>query len=546
MRWLVSLILVPILLMGSFSARAQSALDRVDPARLEQNKVEDAAAKAATVRSAPQTPGAAMAEDVNCTIGAIEIRGLKQLSNSDFSDIIQIYIGRSLDRADITALVEKLAERARQNYPLATARIAPQEIAADMLRVDLDEGRIDGVELEGFANRRVRAILESLVTDRPVTSEALERALLLARDIDGISIRETTIQRKGERNILFVKGSYARFRGQVAIDNDSTRPIGPFEIFGSIRANGVLTEDDSLQAYFLVAAPQPDELAFLRLGYARRVDRAGTEMSVAGSFSRSRPGSYLSPLRLDGNSRWASVRISRPLERSVRSSVWLEGSLSFREFRQDAAGLLARLDRLAVARARLLGSARLGGGTLRSSATLSRGLGILGATRNGDPRSSRSDADGVFTALQLDGQWSRPIAGPLGIALGVRSQIATRPLLVSEEIGLGGARYARGYDYRERSGDQGTLGYLELSYDIARKVGPFNGLTPYAFVDGGKVTNLASGRGGGSLLSAGGGFRFDVDKRTDASFEAAAPLSGPRYETGTRGARLRVSLTRYF
>lgn len=86
---------------------------------------------------------------------------------------------------------------------------------------------------------------------------------------------------------------------------------------------------------------------------------------------------------------------------------------------------------------------------------------------------------------------------------------------------------------------------VELAYDIRKQVGPVNGFTPYVFFDGGKVTNLANGRGSRSLFSTGAGVRLDVDRRTDASIEFAAPLSRPRYDTDTRGVRIRAWLTRY-
>ena len=207
---------------------------------------------------------------------------------------------------------------------------------------------------------------------------------------------------------------------------------------------------------------------------------------------------------------------------------------------------MAREDRLTVAKLSLYGSAKFAGGSLRSSATISQGLNILDATRLGDPLSSRADADGTYTGLWLSSEWSRSIAANFSIAVGVRSQIASQPLLVSEEIGLGGAAFARGYDYSERSGDKGTMAYAEARYKIDHKIGPVRGVELYAFADGGTVRNLAGRFGGGSLFSTGAGMRADVDRRTDANLEVAVPLSGPRYDTGNQAPRVRFSVTRYF
>ncbi|RYG85174.1 MAG: ShlB/FhaC/HecB family hemolysin secretion/activation protein, partial [Alphaproteobacteria bacterium] len=397
MRWLKYLIVAPIAFTSLTPLQAQEVLDRVEPTRLEQNKVDQVAHdRPAPAQMAPPVATPVLPQR-ELTVGAIEIVGLQVLTNSDFGDIVQDHIGRSLNRNEIAALVDRLASRAQRRFPLASARIAPQDVAANILKVEIDEGRVDSVELAGFSNRRVERALQRLADGAPVTSVALERAVLLARDIDGITINETTVKRVGDRNILVVKGAYDRFRGQVAIDNDTTRPIGPFELFGFMQSNGVFSHDDSLQAYFLASLPEPEELAFLRLRYAKRIDDAGTEVSVAGSYSRSNPGSYLAPLDIEGDGAWAGVALSRPLERSVTSSLWAEANLSFRELRQESAKVISRLDRLTVARLRLSGSASFAGGVMRSSVTLAQGVNVLGATQLGDPLSSRPDAGEAFT-----------------------------------------------------------------------------------------------------------------------------------------------------
>lgn len=546
MRWLVSLFLAFQILTFPFAAQAQDVLDRVDPARIGESKIDQLKAKGEDAFRQNFAETKTNGTGGPLQIGAIEIVGLSRLRNADFSDIVQQFIGQTLNGDEVAALVDRLASRARQRFPLASARIAPQTLIAGILRVEIDEGHVDAIELKGFSNSRLEGILRQLITEAPVTAGQLERALLLARDLDGVSIRETRIRRDGERNILVVQGSYDRFRGQLTIDNDTTNPIGPLEVLAFMQGNGVLAHGDSLQGYILAALPEPSELAFARLRYAQRVDRAGTEISIAGSISHSRPGSYLAPFDIVGDSYWASLAVSRPLIRSVRRSVWVDGSFSFRELAQDRSGVPSRQDRLSIARVRMLGSAQVAGGTLHASAAVSQGLDALGATRSGDSMASRSDADGTFTTVQMTGQWSGGIAGPVALALGVRTQLASKPLLVSEEIGLGRARFARGYDYSERSGDQGTMGYVELSYKLDRKVGPFGGLEPYAFVDGGRVDNLHGGAGGGALLSTGAGVRADVDRWTDAAAEIAVPLSGDRYDRGSQAPRIRVSVTRYF
>ena len=62
--------------------------------------------------------------------------------------------------------------------------------------------------------------------------------------------------------------------------------------------------------------------------------------------------------------------------------------------------------------------------------------------------------DGTFTIATFDIGWRKNLVADLGINVAVRSQLASQPLLISEETGLGGANFVRGYDYSEQTGDQ--------------------------------------------------------------------------------------------
>lgn len=526
-------------------AAAQTVLDRTDPTRVEERTPDTLAEQRDSAVPVTRQSAAPVPVATGFAVGAVAIDGLEVLSQAAFTDVVEPYLGRVLDPDGLAELADRLAARARQTFPLASAAIEPQEVRAGVLRVRVDEGRVDEVRLEGADNGAVLRSLEVLATGRPVAARQLERALLVAGDVDGIRLGEARILREAERNILVVEVREQPFRLWLALDNDSTKPLGPLELLGAARWSGVFGDADSLEVFGLVAAPQVEEIMFGRVRYARRISRAGTEMAVAGSLSRTRPGAYLSGLDIVGTSSLATVSLLHPVIRSRGSSLWLEGTFSLREVEQDRRDNLVRRDRLTTAELGWYGNARLAGGTIRVSGGVTRGLDMLGATRAGDALASRDDADGTFTALALFADWTRPISGLFGMRLAVRSQFAGEPLLVVEEIGLGGAAFVRGYDYRERSGDQGAMAYGELHYAF-KSIAGLNALEVYSFADGGEVTNLAGGFGGGTLFSTGAGMRLDMDRRTDAGLEVAVPLSGERYDTGDATPRVRFSVTRHF
>lgn len=185
-----------------------------------------------------------------------------------------------------------------------------------------------------------------------------------------------------------------------------------------------------------------------------------------------------------------------------------------------------RDDRIVTATATLFGNARLGGGRVRVRLNYVQGFDGLGATGRGDPLASRPDGGGPFSKAEFWVQYERPLGRGFSIDLRGQGQIASRPLLASEEFGLGGRQFLRGFDYWELSGDEGAAGAAEVRYDLAGGLPrPLRRLQLYLYADAGRVTNLRGGFGGGSLASAGGGVRAWLVDGFEAGLELGLPLT---------------------
>jgi hemolysin activation/secretion protein len=301
-----------------------------------------------------------------------------------------------------------------------------------------------------------------------------------------------------------------------------------------------------LTVTYVTTPLEPGEQQYVRVRYVRRVSPSGTEVALSGSFSGTHPGAYLKRLDLEGESWFTSVSVLQPLHRRRDANLWLTGALELRDSRLDRGGTLRRHDRLFILRMGLNGNAAFAGGKLRGNVTAAHGIDALGATRTGDPNASRDDADATFATLIGWSDWTRPLSTRFSLRVATQAQVATQPLLIAEEIGLGGGAFLRGYDYSEKSGDQGYMGLAEIRYDWRNPLGFGRKAQLYGFVDGGRVTNLDRGFGGGALASGGGGVRADVSPTIDASFEVAVPLSAPRYETGDRRPRLNLRVLKVF
>jgi hemolysin activation/secretion protein len=480
-------------------------------------------------------------------VGAVTISGLRAMAPGDFADLLTERIGQSSSMAQLTSLTDAITGRMHsRGYAFGAAWIERQRISNGIVVVHVEEGRIDEIRFDGPDIPAVRRALEPLLTGAPVRVSDVERRLLIAGDIDGVRIEGSRYLRDGERGVLLVTVAEDRAAARVSLSNTGTRPIGPEQVRFEVNLDGLLASDDSLTMSYATTPAQPKELQFGYVRYEKRVGAAGTELALMGTLSSSHPGAYLAPLNIHNRSWYVGGSILQPLLRRRKASVWLEGEFGVHEVAQWRGGVQARADRLAVGRVTLYGYGNLAGGRMRVSGTLSQGFDVFAATRPGDVMASRWDADATFTTGSLWADWTRDLGDGFGVRLAAQGQLASQPLLIGEEIGLGGTGFLRGYDWGERSGDEGVMSSIELRYHWNRPLGLAKRAQLYGFVDGGSVSNKAGGFGGGALASTGGGVRVNMTSKLDASFEVGVPLSDIRYDTGDAGPKISFGLSRAF
>ena len=526
---------------------AQGQADRADPSRLREEMMRQEQTAPLPARqplhiepAEPALPGAAAAIG-SVLVGAVHVEGAVALPPAAFGPAIEPFLGRQLGPAGLRQLATAIASVARQaGYGLATAQIPQQTIRDGILRVTIDEGRIDGVEPSGNGAEAVRPLLQRLVNGRPVRIVDLERQLLLAGDVAGIVTDGARIDRVGGRNILRLRATQNRVAIRASLDNWGSSSIGPIRGRIDVELNGALLHRDQIALGGLITPAQPREFQFVRGAWSVPVGQDGTQISLSAYYGHSRPGASLKSRNLEGETVGASVAVSQPLLRARTGSLWARAELWMLDSDLDEQNILTRRDRLRSATASLNGLSRLGMGWLRGEILVSQGLSGAGATLRGDPLASRSDAGGAYTKLGFSAQYTTRLVGGLTLALATEGQLASRPLLSSEEMGLGGRSFLRGYDYWEVAGDRGAAASAELRYDLGALVPEVRRVQLYGYVDGGSVHNLHGGTGGGSLASAGGGDRVTLKNGADASLELGIPLKDSPY---TANPKPRISFT---
>ncbi len=155
---------------------------------------------------------------------------------------------------------------------------------------------------------------------------------------------------------------------------------------------------------------------------------------------------------------------------------------------------------------------------------------------------SREDTRPSFTKATLDITHYQPLVDRLGLRIAASGQIARVPLPSSEEFSIGGARYGRGYNAGEITGEDGVAVSAELEYDLDLAIPLIIRLRPYGFYDFAKAWDHSSSSSTGSaisLASAGFGLRVVLAHGATMRLEYARPLTRrPSNQTGDKQDRI--------
>ncbi|HSS14160.1 MAG TPA: ShlB/FhaC/HecB family hemolysin secretion/activation protein [Rhizomicrobium sp.] len=491
-------------------------------------------------------------DEIRFRLSGIRVNGAVTLPANSFADLYQKLIGKDVslsDILDVAAAIENQYRRA--GYILVRAFVPPQRVADGVFTINVVEGFIANVAIEGGTTgtrNRIRTYLEPARTSRPLQLKAIEQALLLANDLPGVTA--AGVLRPSPDTVgaseLVVTVPERPITGRFAIDNRGSRFSGLWSATADVTINSVFDDEDQVEGSLAGALDNsPLRRAFGQLRYRRPVGEQGGLLSMIGTVTHGEPGSTLQAFNVLTDSWAVGPRFSFPLKRSRAESIVVESGFTAQSARVNILGTPLSHDdwRVADLAVSYLRNDFLGGAWV-VNADIAQGLPILGASSNGAPDLSRAGGRVDFTKLSGGLRFTRPVAGPFELVLAAQGQYAFDPLLIGEQFAFGGSQTGRGYDTGAITGDHGLGGTIELHYDPHVRIPAVQALQPYAFYDKAAVWNVQnSGLPGQSISSIGGGIRAWLDHDIFGDIEVVHTLEAvPGSDGGNRATKLLLNM----
>ena len=179
-------------------------------------------------------------DEIRFHLDDIQVMGAVTLSPDRFRPLYQALIGKDVSLSDILDVANAIEMEYRQNgYLLVRAFVPPQRVANGIFTINVVEGFIANVSVEGGdakTRERIRTFLQPALDSKPLRLETIEQALLLANDLPGVAaggLLRPSSDTPGASDLV-VTVTQIPVTGGIAIDNRGSDFSGIWSVTGDL------------------------------------------------------------------------------------------------------------------------------------------------------------------------------------------------------------------------------------------------------------------------------------------------------------------------
>jgi hemolysin activation/secretion protein len=555
-----------LMVAGTAAATAQVAPDAGSLQRQLRNGIPDI--RPQQPPSAPTAPVQPRDEGPRLGVKGFVIEGTSLIPVAELQALIADQTNRDLSLGDLRQLTMRITEAYRQRGYFARAYLPAQEARDGIVRITVVEGRF-GKLIPGQTPIRADADFVSAVAaarlqpGAPYSADALERGLLLANDLPGVTVDGILKAGSdpGTSDLMLDIKDDPLFSGFVNGDNSGTRATGHYRGNAGASLNGLTGIGDQLSLLGLASRGLTYGQVEWSLplgpdGLRARAALTGLDYDLVGDFK---------DLDAEGTAVTQQLALSYPLLRSDRHSLQARLGYEHGRYNDDTLGLALHRKQMDKGSIALDGNRTDGwGGGGASYYAVSLTIGRLDLSRlPADAALDKATArtDGNFSKIAIDLRRDQALGDSFFLRGRLVGQWSGSNLDSSEQLALGGPLGVRAYPVNEGLGDSGAVANLELHYPVTS--GTANGLDLFGFLDAGLTRRHAEKWAGwnvGSndansypLFGAGIGATYAIFDDLGLSLVAAVPFganqgapSGLNQDGGKTDPRIWFSLSKKF
>jgi len=414
--------------------------------------------------------------------------GNQLISSSELEKALAEYLNKDITIEELKLAVSSLSNYYRDKGYLAHTSLPEQDITNGTVKVIITEAKFgaarineDGAVLDYHVNPTVitNIINTHNAQGKPLNLNQLDRALLIANDLPGVSVQGglQAGQKDGETDSLLTIKNKSRWNASLMTDNFGSRSTGYMRYLGSASLASPLRIGDRANVTVL----NSEGTDYVRLDYSLPVGSRGLRLGVNGSYLEYEvlPVSDSTELKPRGYASTAQLVATYPLYRTRSTNLNFESNLERKHYKNNnTTGNQTDYNvyDLTLGLSGDRSNPWFVGGTSAASLMLD-----LGKTHIAGQATGITLEDGRFNRWRYNLNHTQFIKNDLSLTGKFYGQFANQNLNSSEKFYLGGTSGVRAYPTSEGSGSEGYIMNLE-----ARKELPLN-LSVLGFYDFGHV-----------------------------------------------------------
>jgi hemolysin activation/secretion protein len=462
------------------------------------------------------------------------------IPQAELEALTQPSVGRALTLSELEAVAATVADLYKQKgYTLATTYVPQQQIRFGVVTIAILEGRVGEIFVTGnqyYSTEFIRGSFAQAMEDKVIRNVALERALLLLNEYPnlktsallepGASTGSTNVHVKAEDKLPI--------HATLDYNNYGFNTISRNRFGAGIELGNVLFNGATLNVNGIIG-DHPDQLLFQTLAYAVPIGVHGTKLILSGSNGRFGVGAELAALEIRGKIKAYDISVTHPFIKTRFQTLMTEAGFASKDNQLFTLGSLIGDDHVRMAKLGInYDRLDLSGRTYFSLYGF-QGLGeLVGGMDNNALQTTRLGADNRFTKATLLTGRIQSLGHDALMIVKASGQATTGPVVVIEQMLLGGPDSVRGYQLGERFVDEGFTVSAETRVPFFPSV--LGATQAAAFIDhgAGRVRNPQPGeQSSSSLTGTGVGLQTELDYfSTRLRFDVGFPI-GPKPTGGT-------------
>jgi hemolysin activation/secretion protein len=436
---------------------------------------------------------------LSVTVQEFRFNGNHLISSEKLASVVDAFRGRPLDFNGLNTAASAVAKAYNDAGWIVRVFLPQQDITTGMVTMQVVEARFGGIRMEGEASQRIAPSELAAWFNfhqkegQPLNANALDRALLLADDLAGVSVSGTLVQgqTEGETALALQSTDEARLYGDITLDNTGARSTGSKRLTANLNVNSPIGLGDALN----LTAMHTQGSDYGRLGLTAPVGYDGLRLGVSTSSMRYKVidgPNNIEKLGIRGNSSSLGLDLSYPIVRARQHNLYLSSALESKRFYSEDSNKSADPKSYAdyasnSLRIGLSGNRfdDLGGGGANSASLQWQTSQLTNMVAH-----KQFDSIGRnYNKLNFSLSRQQTLSTDHSLLLSLQGQQASKALDSSEKFYIGGMGSVRAYPSSELSGERGQV----VSGEWRWRLNPAWVIS--AFVDHGSVVSLPATAG---------------------------------------------------